>query len=254
LDTINPIPSAGANFTSAAFPPTGMTPLKLYFDASSRKLMSTRPAPSCVQYQANKGEILFTYQLSQDSVLCGPVVAKLAVSLRSADNSDIFINLEKLGQDGNVGDQLCIPYERNWQSHAIRAIYRFRLKKEVATLFYKGPRGQLRLSRRLQSTGHQVPGFPTFRMDISSPIIEDEIIPVQVPMLPMGMQFSKGETIRVRVSGIDRSVFPPVDQATLTVNDIKNVNASGVVSLHTGLNKHESSLELPMISSSKKNH
>ena len=48
------------------------------------------------------------------------------------------------------------------------------------------------------------------------------------------MEFPQGQKLRVKGCGIDLNAFPPIDQATLEVEGVDNVNEQGVVTLHCG--------------------
>lgn len=80
------------------------------------------------------------------------------------------------------------------------------------------------------------------------PLKEGEIVQIQVGLTPIGMRFAAGEKLQVRIPGVDRSVFPPVDQATLEVEDVENINEVVTVVLHSGLTDALSSyIILPML-------
>jgi len=72
-------------------------------------------------------------------------------------------------------------------------------------------------ARRLLAEEDSTPGIPIYRLDVVAKLEEKRIESVRVPMVPMGMSFRAGEKLRVIVSGRDRQVYPPVEQATLTV-------------------------------------
>lgn len=122
------------------------------------------------------------------------------------------------------------------------------LAPEAGALFYNGPKGQIRVSRRVFEREGEVPGFPVSRLEEYHPVNEGEIVAVQPMLAPIEMTFRNGEKLRLRLGGTDRSVFPPVDQATLTVQDLPCINAHGQVSVHTGLSGAlQSWIELPVI-------
>ncbi|KAF7556693.1 hypothetical protein G7Z17_g1195 [Cylindrodendrum hubeiense] len=251
LDTSCPLAKNGTNFKSTAFPPPETKPLKLFLDGSSGTLVPTCPMSHQLEYKASSEEIVLTYTFTSDTVLCGPIQLFLAVSVLGAHDSDIFINCEKILKGGDTGTQLIVPFEQFYQSSLVRLGHRLGLAADAGALFYKGPKGQVRLSRRIQEPDHQVPGLPTYRMDEYHPLDEKEIVQIQAPLTPIGMRFSKGEKFKIRLGGIDKSIYPPVDQATLTVENVEDININGTVSLHTGLGGNlESYLILPHVLSS----
>ncbi|KAH6989606.1 Alpha/Beta hydrolase protein [Ilyonectria sp. MPI-CAGE-AT-0026] len=248
LDTACPLAKNGTDFQSTAFPPLETKSLKLFLDGSSGALVPTCPASHRLEYKASNGEIVLTYTFTDDAILCGPLQLFLAVSILGAQDSDIFVTCEKILTGGGSGTQLIVPFEHSYQSSIVRIGHRVGLASDAGALFYKGPKGQIRVSRRTQEPDHQVPGLPTFRMDEYHPLSENEIVQVQVPLTPIGMRFSKGEKFKIRLSGINRSVYPPVDQASLTVEGLEDININATVSLHTGLEGDlESYIILPCI-------
>lgn len=102
-------------------------------------------------------------------------------------------------------------------------------------LFYKGPVGQLRLSRQVEDKDDPVPGAPIASMDQMTRIEEGKTIMVEASVTPIGMAFREGEKLRMRIGGRDDKVFPPVDQATLDVDGLRDVNENAIVQLDCGM-------------------
>ncbi|ETS82448.1 hypothetical protein PFICI_04324 [Pestalotiopsis fici W106-1] len=246
LDTAMPTPKRISYSESNSFPIESTKPLKLFLNGKSHKLDAVKPAPHQRQYAASTEHVRFTYTFESDTILCGPLELFLKVSVTGNDDSDIFVACAKICPSGTARKQLVVPYEKWYQSRVIRGAYNLGLAPDAGALFYAGPTGQLRLSRRQQMPDHQVPGFPTFRMDKYAPLPPNQVVPIQIPMTPIGMRFSRGETLEIRVSGTNSAVFPPVDQATLDVQGLTDVNEHAVITLHLG---EESHVSLPVIPS-----
>lgn len=70
-------------------------------------------------------------------------------------------------------------------------------------------------------------------MDEYHPLSAGEVVQVKPTMTPIGMSFAEGESLRVRLIGIDQGVYPPVDQSTLTVEGLEQVNDRGSIVLHS---------------------
>ena len=239
----------GSELEAPSFPLPRMKSVRLYLDASNESLCSEAPiTKKHLAYECNDGEAFFTFTFQEETILCGPLVLSLAVSILGNNDADIFINVEKILTNGNVGRQLTVPFQNWFQSALIRFAHWMGLAPEAGALFYSGPKGQIRVSRRVLDREGEVPGFPVSRLEEYHPVNEGEIVAVQPMLTPIGMTFRKGEKLRLRVGGTDRSVFPPVDQATLTVLDLPHINARGQVSIHSGLaGTLNSWIELPVI-------
>ncbi|KKK12608.1 hypothetical protein P175DRAFT_0210150 [Aspergillus ochraceoroseus IBT 24754] len=249
IDTAIPTTRQGVDMTFSAFPPPQSIPMKLFFNGMDGSLSAAYPPSSRVEYQVKTGGCEFIYKFETDAVLCGPIDLCLAVSLAEAADSDIFITFEKILTSGYVGSQLIVPYERLYQSFLIRAANRAGLAPETQVLFYKGPAGQARLSRREPHPHDNIPGFRKANMEVRTFVKQHETVLFRPSVGPIGMNFAKGEQLRLRVSGQNPAVFPPVDQATLTVDNFQNPNETGVVSIHCGTyDKSGSYVTLPLLS------
>ncbi|KAJ6020711.1 hypothetical protein N7540_006215 [Penicillium herquei] len=249
LDTAKPLPKTGVDRTFTAFPPAEAVPFKFFLDSSDNSLSPAYPNSSQGKYSANKGGLSFSYTFRKAAVLCGVIDMSLAVSLDGASDTDVFITFEKVTKTGAVGKQLKIPYEKSYQSYLVRAANYSGLAPDTNVLFYKGPVGQIRLSRRVLEKEHAVPGFKTSDMKQYNPVQGGEIVILQPPVTPIGMEFSAGEALRVHVSGTNTSVFPPIDQGTLTVQGLEDLNKDGVVTIHCGSNSEgDSYITLPILS------
>jgi len=81
-----------------------------------------------------------------------------------------------------------------------------------------------------------------------NPVGEGEIVEVTAVCTPISMEFPQGEKLRVKGCGIDLNTFSPIDQATLEVGGVENVNEQGVVTLHCGRKGNsDSCILLPVV-------
>ena len=236
IDTANPLPLNGTNLVSSSFPPRESQPFKLFFHPTFRTLAPIYPASSSASFIARNQDLIFEYSFPASAIVCGPVDLRLALSLHGGTDANIFLTIEKVLTHGAVGKQLKIPYPAAWQSRLIRLVAASGLVRETAVLKYAGPWGSINIARRRLVEDGEVPGMPICSMDGPAPLQEGKIELVRVPMVPMGMAFSAGEKLRITVSGRNRQVYPPVDQATLSVGEVPDPNADGVeVEIHAGL-------------------
>lgn len=236
IDTASPLPLTGTNLVASSYPPPEAKPLKLFFHPASETLESTYPTRSSASFTGKGEDLMFEYTFTGPAIVCGPLDARLAVSLHGGTDANIFITTEKVLSSGAAGKQLKIPYSSAVQSRLIRLIASSGLVPVTSLLKYSGPWGKIHVSRRSMVEDEKAPGMPICRMDTVMPLEDGQIDIVKVPMVPMGMRFAAGEKLRVVLSGKDKEVYPPVDQATLQVVDVPDPNSGGVeVEIHAGL-------------------
>ena len=72
-------------------------------------------------------------------------------------------------------------------------------------------------------------------MDVRHPILDGDVMIVHPPILPIGMSFAAGETIRIRITGTEETVMPPAEAHTLRVEGLVDINQTGNVAVHCGL-------------------
>lgn len=107
------------------------------------------------------------------------------------------------------------------------------------SLRYKGPRGQIRVSRRLDNSNQSYQaGGQTWRPDTYRPVAEGEAVLLEPRLTPIGMRFKAGEKLRVRIGGTDRTVYPHVPLSTLVVQGTpymtKAINKEVKFTVHCG--------------------
>lgn len=71
----------------------------------------------------------------------------------------------------------------------------------ATVLRYTGSSGRLKVSMRHIDESKSTKWIPYFPFDKKELLKPGEIVPVEIPMLPIGMIFSKGEKLRLVVAG-----------------------------------------------------
>lgn len=253
IDTAKALPNTGELITAKSFPPGPQESgsLSLFFDASRKILSPTYPTPCAVHYDHPKGQIAFEHKFLDDTILFGPIEMQLALSLAGTPDADVFVYIEKVLSDGvRVGEQLVVPFEKGWQTSILSTLHWTRLAYGTTKgAHFSGPRGCIRLSRRHQDTAHMVPGLPIMDMTREAEALQEgQVMVVNPPVVPIGMRFWRGESVRVRISAVDERALPPMDRATLTVEGIEELNKTGSVTVHCGGKNFESSswVKLPV--------
>lgn len=82
------------------------------------------------------------------------------------------------------------------------------------------------VSRRVLQEDEAVSGLPVHSMKECVPTAEDGVVQVEPWLTPIGMRFSAGEKLLIRISGVVKTVLSPVDQATLEVEGVEDINES----------------------------
>lgn len=112
---------------------------------------------------------------------------------------------------------------------------------DVNVAKYLGPQGKLRASHLC--TKQIVDGRPFYAHDKREPVPAGTVVPLEIPIWPIGMVFAQGEGLLVRVAGHDLGL-PEVEMLRLKEPIDENVGRHVV---HTG-GKYDSFVELPVIS------
>ena len=106
-----------------------------------------------------------------------------------------------------------------------------------------GPQGFLRASHGITLDPNKSRGNDLYyKHDRREPIPRGEIVKLEIPLWPIGMVFTGGEGIMLRVSGHDMSL-PETSLCVLTEPEDENV---GTHIIHTG-GEYHSTLSLPII-------
>lgn len=107
-----------------------------------------------------------------------------------------------------------------------------------------GPQGMLRASHRVSLHPRKDDdNFPVYGHDRRQAIIPGSIVPLLIPIYPVGIVFEAGEGLMIRISGHDMSL-PEVEMLRLTQPVDQN---RGKHNIHTG-GHYESYLALPILS------
>ncbi|GAA3521283.1 CocE/NonD family hydrolase [Aquimarina addita] len=190
---------------------------KLYLEASSNTLKAGSSSKTeTIDYDPLTDNASFTYTFDKDTELSGNMKLKLWVSTSKGSDMDLFVAIKKLDTEG----------------------------KEVS--FYgklgytKGPvsMGWLRVSERELDTAKSTPWQPILTLQNPQKLSKNEILPVEIEILPSSTLFTKGESVQVVIQGKDLFCHPSLGHY-YTVN-------KGIHTIHTG-NKFDSHLLVPVI-------
>ncbi|OGO21267.1 MAG: hypothetical protein A2144_02670 [Chloroflexi bacterium RBG_16_50_9] len=190
---------------------------KLYLDAEAGTLnLNKAGRAGKVSYDSADGGAVFGITFDDDTELSGHMKMKMWVSTREADDIDLFTNLEKLDAAGNT------VYFNGMNAYE---------KGNVA-------RGWLRVSQRTLDKKMSTPWRPFLKHQGEKKLKPDEIVAVEIEILPSSTLFRKGETLRVTIQGKDPIAHPLIKYERL-------VN-KGAHTIYTG-DKYDSYLLVPVI-------
>jgi len=190
---------------------------KLYLNGSTGTLETTPiKKTATVEYKPFETNAIFTYTFDQDTELSGNMKLKLWVSASKGSDMDLFVAIKKLNAKGEE------------------------VTFYAKTGYTKGPvaMGWLRVSERELDTEKSTEWQPILSHENPQKIDKDEIVPVEIEILPSSTMFRKGERLQVVVQGKDFFSHP-------ALGHYYSVN-KGVHSIHTG-NKYDTYLLVPII-------
>ncbi|MDN5664436.1 MAG: CocE/NonD family hydrolase [Staphylococcus equorum] len=160
-------------------PNTEATPL--YLDGQNMTLSTSKIKDvTKVSYNSeaeDNDEVRFSKTFEKDTELTGNMKLKLWISADNADDMDLFAGIKKVNRQGG---EVNFP-DFNHIEHG-----------QVAT-------GWLRVSHRELDNAKSTPLQPWHPHESERKLNGDEIVPVEIEILPSGTLFKKGESIQVVV-------------------------------------------------------
>jgi predicted acyl esterase len=223
------------------FPLTRIQYQKLFLDASSGKLLTEPVAQeSLVRYQADnkKGKAIFTIRFDRETELVGHMSLRLWVEAQGSSDMDLFVRIEKLNKKHRVLNHTTgtLPGIMKMVLRILKALGILKL----AIMFYSGPNGRMRVSHRQLNSELSTPSQPRHTHAVEELLQPGQIVPVEIPILPIGMRWHPGEQLRVTVAGYD--LLGPM-LPKLPVAPTRN---RGEHIIHTG-GRYDSHLLVPVV-------
>ncbi|KAL3470507.1 Alpha/Beta hydrolase protein [Aspergillus californicus] len=185
--------------------------VKKYLDVTNATLVDNNPlsiAMTSYESEITDSGLRFLYEFPQDTELTGNMRLRLWVATEESDDMDLFVQLDKIDKDGNL-----TPFV-------------------AFSMVDDGPLGLgwLRVSHRELDLAKTTIDRPFHTHARRLPLRPNEIVPVDIEILPTSTLFHAGETLQVRVQGNDcfRHRTPDVVQFhESTVNKGKHFVYSG---------------------------
>jgi len=200
-----------------SWPIDGTEYQKLYLNGSSNSL-HTAPVnhAETTEYDPFTGSASFTYTFDKDTELSGNMKLKLWVSTSKGSDMDLFVAVKKRDFTG----QEVFFYAK--------------------TGYTKGPvsMGWLRVSQRELDEEKSTEWQPVLTHKNPQKITKNEIVPVEIEILPSSTLFREGESLQLVIQGKDFFTHPAMGHH-YSVNKGKH-------SVYTG-NQYDSHLLVPVI-------
>ena len=226
------------------FPPARTEYRRLYLDAgrdaTKGRLSFEPPAQErSARYPADdKGRAEFTLTFDRDTEFCGHLKLRLWVEAQGANDMDLFIKVEKLDRRGRLLFVPTIPLPNPLLRKVLPHVFR-RGVKQLRLLFFTGPDGRIRVSRRALDPAISTEEQPFLAHDRDDFLAAGEIVPVEIGLRPLGMHWRAGERLRLVVAGCNLSEIPLAG-----IEPPKLVN-TGTHVIHTG-GRFDSHLLVPL--------
>lgn len=183
------------NIPADQFPPAEVTSTRYYLDARSRTLGTEAPeaeATAAYTVGTDPDLVSFTTRFDQETVLVGYPKAHLWVEAEGADDMDLFLLVQKLDAHGTPLRQFTVP-NHSARVHDVT-------ERGASILRYRGSDGRLRVSMRHLDETLSTDDVPAHSYDRVEKLSPDEVVDVEIDLLPVGLTFYRGEQLRLVIS------------------------------------------------------
>ena len=191
-----------------AFPPEDVTYTKYYLDGRSRRLSLAAPADAAMAVysaEADPGLASFIVRFDAETILLGYPKVRLWVEAKGSDDMDLFVLVQKLDVGGTPLQQFTVPNQG--------AMMHDLTERGSSVLRYKGSSGRLRASARHLDEALSTDEIPAHSFDRVEKLKPDEVVEVEIDLLPVGLVFYPGEQLRLVISAQNTlgSIMPGVE-------------------------------------------
>lgn len=204
------------NRPEAQFPLARTQYQKLYVNAENSSLSaSPLETEAAISYDSATEELNFDMTFEEDTEITGYMYLRLWVEAESHDDMDLFVNIQKLDEDGE------------W------------LPSYILGEPHPGAWGKMRVSRRDLDQKASTKFEPVQSHLKEEKLTKGEIVPVDIAIVPSSKIWHKGQQLRVQVAGryIREGWFEPLSWET---------DNKGKHIIHAG-GKYDSFLHIPVI-------
>lgn len=143
-------------------------------------------------------KISFKHTFDKKTRLAGMPKAVLYMSTEDSDDMAVYVVVRKLDKNGKAMLNLNIP----WDHALIKSFDQLDPKDHHNLLFYFGPLGILRASRRHIDPSRSIhPNYPYHSHDRVELVKKGEVVELEIGLWAMGIEYEAGEGISVEIQG-----------------------------------------------------
>jgi uncharacterized protein len=162
-----------------AWPPAGLQWSTLALDATTGNLVQAQPQQArSISFDMRRGESAFTWVLPEDMDILGPMALRVHVEVRGAEDVYLFAGVRKIRNNAEV------LYEGT-----------FGFPLDMVT------KGWQRAAHRELDRQLSTPAQPVYTHRQAELLRKDEIIPVDIALIPHATRFRKGDILRLELRG-----------------------------------------------------
>lgn len=181
LSVLDPGGADTVDRPESQWPPAGIREVAFYLNAAGGSLSRSAVAEAgSVSYACPGGSAEFTVIFEEDTEITGPMKLRVWVEADGADDADVFVFVQKRDRAG-----------------------RPLLARYMPGVPVTGAKGQLRASHRELDTAASTPLTPVHRHTAEQRLRPGEIVPLDIPIWPVGMCWHAGERLTLIISGRD---------------------------------------------------
>lgn len=246
---LNPGASDLINRPEAEFPLAREVPRKLFLNSTNFDLQMDQVVKdaSSARFDGRTGKVEYIHTCPDDMELTGFFSLKLWVEAVDTDDIDLFVKVSKLDSDGHILETMCIDagyLQPDPEAVRQRAFDEHRAGNKAYDLFFsEGSTGRLRVSHRELDEAKSTASQPVYTHRREDKLRPGEIVPVIIEMWPHGMLWSRGQKLKLTVSGYNTRPEHTPNLTPPTYNQ-------GTAVIHTG-GEYDSYLLVPWIPTSE---
>ena len=181
--------------TADSFPPKDVTSTKYYLDGLTRTHTTEVPraqVSAAYNVASNPSAVSFITRFDKETVMVGYPKANLWVEARGSDDMDLFVIVQKLDAWGTPMQAFTVPNQS--------AIARDLTDHGATILRDTGSDGRLRVSARNLDEDLSSEDMPAHTFDRVEKLAPEQIVNIEIELLPIGLAFHAGEQLRFIIS------------------------------------------------------
>ena len=224
-------PTDRVDIPAETYPPADLPVTALHLDANTGSLLGSPPvhAGTASYDTADPNAVArFEFPVEEESVLLGPLNARLRVETSQGDDLDLFATVYVVDPDGTL--RYHVPYPA--RQDAIDDLARN--GRLTASDVYVGPNGRIRASRRALDPQRSTLLAPYLAHDRDEPVTAGEPVTVDIGLWPTALHLRPGQRLVLEIASRPGGPLPPSPTVTgLPPAELPTRN-TGRHTIHTG--------------------